>query len=202
MAKVKLALGLLLSLALLGSISPASRAIASPDAVKWSAINIPTEGNPGDWLLADGSDVRHLTMAADGTLYAYANPSGTSYTLFKSTDDGYSWAYTGKVEDSIVAIATEPDDANLVYYATSSRVYKSTDGGETFKSLPPNPGGAGSNNVEITSIYVAYTNYRIVAAGTRDTDNGQYGGVYTLDESATIPVSGSTPISVATMYTM
>jgi hypothetical protein len=47
-----------------------------------------------------------------------------------------------------------------------------------------NPGGAGSNNVEITSIAVArLDNSSIVAIDTRDTDNGQYGGVYVLDES-------------------
>jgi len=183
MAKIKFALGLLLLLSLLGPISPISLAVASPDTVKWSTVNIPTEGKPGNWVLADGSDVRHLTMAADGTLYCYANPSGTSYTLFKSTDGGYSWSYTGEVKDSIVDIATLPDDASIVYYATSSKVYKSTDGGNSFTLLPPNPGGAGSNNIEITSIDVAYVGYYIIAVGTRDTDNGQYGGNYILDES-------------------
>ena len=61
-------------------------AIATPDEVKWSKVNIPTEGKLGDWVLANGSDVQHLTMAIDDSLYGYADPSGTSYTLFKSTD--------------------------------------------------------------------------------------------------------------------
>ncbi len=46
-----------------------------------------------------------------------------------------------------------------------------------------NPGGAGSNNVEITSIDVSYLGYYIIVVGTRDTDNAEYGGIYTLDES-------------------
>ena len=57
-------------------------------------------------------------MAIDGTLYSYANPVGTSYTLFKSADAGYSWPTTGKVKEAIVDIAIALDDANIVYYAT------------------------------------------------------------------------------------
>jgi len=183
-AKIKFALGLLLLLSLLGSILPASPAVGSPDVVKWSAVNIPTEGKPGNWVLADGSDVQHLTMAIDGTLYGYATPSGTSYTLFKSTDGGYNWSYIGEVNDNIVGIATAPDDANIIGYATSSRVYKSTDAGNRFMLLPPNPGGAGSNNVEITSIAIARrSGNSVIAIGTRDTDNGQYGGIYIIDEN-------------------
>ena len=175
------ALGLSL-LIILASITATSPAAANPDEIKWSRVNIPTEGTAGNWVLASGSDVQHLTMAIDGTLYCYASPSGTSYTLFKSTDGGYSWSYTGRVKDSIVALATAPDDASVIYYATSSNIYRSTDAGNNFVSLPANPGGAGSNNVEITSIDVAYLGYYIVVVGTRDTDNGEYGGIYTLDE--------------------
>ena len=182
-AKIRFALGLFLLLGMLGSISPISPAVASPDVVKWSTVNIPTEGESGNWGLADGSDVQHLTMAIDGTLYGYANPSGTSYRLYKSTDGGYGWSYIGQVQDNIVDIATAQDDANTIGYATSSKVYKSTDAGSSFMLLPPNPGGAGSNNVEITSIAVAYVGYHIIAIGTRDTDNSEYGGVYILDES-------------------
>ena len=83
MAKIRFALGLFLLLTLLSSISPVRPAAASPDEVKWTPVNIPTEGKPGNWVLADGSDICHLTMAIDGTLYGYANPSGTDYTLFK-----------------------------------------------------------------------------------------------------------------------
>ena len=135
-------------------------------------------------MLADGSDVQHLTMAIDGTLYGYATPSGTSYTLFKSTDGGYNWSYIGEVNDNIIGIATAPDDANIIGYATSSRVYKSIDAGNSFILLTPNPGGAGSNNVEITSIAIARRDSNsVIAIGTRDTDNGQYGGIYIIDEN-------------------
>ncbi len=183
MAKTcSIALALILLLSLLGSTIP-TPAIATPDVVEWSTVSIPTEGKPGNWVLADGSDIQHLTMAIDGTIYAYANPSGTSYTLFK-TDDGFSWSYTGKVTDALVDIATSPNDADTIYYATLSSVYKSTDAGSSFTSLASNPGGAGSDNIQITAIDVALLdNDYIIAVGTRDTDSLEYGGVHILDES-------------------
>jgi len=167
-------------------IPPCNPATAATSEVKWSRVNIPTEGEAGNWMLANGSDVQHLTMATDGTLYAYAK--GLTYTLYRSTDGGYNWSRTGNVQDSIVAIATAPHNGNFVYYTTSSTVYRSVDGGNTFSALTANPGGAGSNNIEITSLAVARLNSNIIAVGTRDTDNAQYGGVYTLDEEELIPV--------------
>lgn len=117
-------------------------------------------------------------------LYCYANPSGTTYTLFKSTDSGRSWTTTGKVTDVIIDIAALSQDTATIYYATNSRIYKSIDAGNTFISLPSNPGGAGSGNVSITSIDVAHVgNANTVAVSTVDTDATQYGGVYLLEES-------------------
>ncbi|MFC1939429.1 WD40/YVTN/BNR-like repeat-containing protein [Chloroflexota bacterium] len=176
-----LALALLLSLP--GTISVSGEAASALDEVKWCRASIPTEGETGDWVLASGSNVRHLTRAVDGTLYCYASPSGTSYTLFKSTDAGRSWSHTGKVTDTIVDIATAPDDASIIYYASTSDVYKSDDAGISFTRLPLNPGGAGSDNVTIASMDVTRLDGRsIVAVGTSDADAAQYGGVYILDE--------------------
>ena len=113
-----LALTLTLLLNLLGIIATSDPAAATPDEVKWSKVNIPTEGDTGNWVLANGSNGQYLNIAIDGTLYSYANPAGTSYTLFKSADAGYSWPTTGKVQKAIVDIAIALDDANIVYYAT------------------------------------------------------------------------------------
>jgi hypothetical protein len=153
-------------------------------------------------VLARGSDVRHLAVTADGTLYAYATPSGTSHTLFKSTDDGHSWAYTGNVTDEIVDIALDPDD-DTVYYATQSRVYKSSDGGASFTQLPPSPGGAGSNHNVITTIDVARLDgHNIVAVGTRDTDSSEYGGIYTLEDEEPFPSWVDTDIDSYDVYSV
>jgi len=177
MAKIRPAIaGVISLLTLLILILPAA---AAPDEVKWSRFNIPLDGKPGNWVLADGSDVQHLTMASDGTLYAYGK--GLTYTLYKSTDYGCSWSSIGKVDDAIIDIAIAPDD--VVYYATSSAIYKPTEDDSKFIALP-SPGGAGSNNVEITSFDITRLNNNIIVAGTRDTDNAEYGGVYILDEIA------------------
>ena len=124
MLKSRLTIGLLL-LSLFGATFTIAPATAAADEVKWTRVNIPTEGEASHFLLASGSDIRHLTMAADGTIYAHTDPPpGTNYTLYKSADGGYSWSYTGEVEDTIVDIATAPDDARVLYYATTSQIYK------------------------------------------------------------------------------
>lgn len=139
-------------------------------------------------MLASGSNLRHLVMAGDGTLYVYANPSGSSYTLFKSSDDGKGWSPTGGVRDAIVDTAVAPGNPNMVYYATISGVYKSADAGNTFGRFAENPGGAGTGNITIVSLSVSSVGgNNIVAVGTSDGDSSQYGGIYTLDESEVAP---------------
>jgi photosystem II stability/assembly factor-like uncharacterized protein len=179
MAKV---LVVTLGLVLLMLSSFTTPAAASPDLLEWTRVNIPTNSEKGDWRLGWGSDIQHLTLAGDGTLYAYGR--GLDYSLYSSDDGGYSWQAMAEVTDDIVAIATDPDDASLVYYATASRVYQSDDGAESFLPLPESPGGAGGNNIEITSLAIsrdfAEPESNIIAVGTRDKDPGQFGGVYLL----------------------
>ncbi|MBI2852822.1 MAG: hypothetical protein HYX84_06960 [Chloroflexi bacterium] len=158
--------------------------LAAPEALKWSPVNIPAEGKRGYWQLAEGSNVEHLAVAGDGTLYAHVAPSGTSNTLFKSSNGGYRWSPSGQVTDNIEAITVMPEDAHSVYYATASTIHKSSDGGDSFGMIAPGPGGTGSGNVTITSLTVAKAgDSRIIAVGTMDKDVGQYGGVYVADES-------------------
>jgi len=169
-------------------VIPATTSAISEE-VRWSAVNIPTEGESSGWVLASGADIRHLTLAANGTLYCYATPSGTTHRLFKSADDGGTWSQTGMVQDMIVDMATGPD--NSLYYATEEIVYKSTDAGNTFIPLPVNPGDTGSDNLVITSIDIAGGDSgNLVAVATRDTDSNEFGGVYLLDESN--PLTGWT----------
>lgn len=187
-AKIRLlALVLTVLLSLLARPSPNPLA-ATPDEVnKWFRVPIPTGGTAGNWVLASGADIQHLTLAADGTLYAYVNPSATSDRLFKSTDGGASWSAIGSVKNAIVAIATAPDAAAVVYYATVANIYKSTDAGASFTLWGQAVGGAGSNNIAITTLAVACQESRyLVALGTADNDTGQFGRVYLLDEKETL----------------
>jgi photosystem II stability/assembly factor-like uncharacterized protein len=142
-------------------------AAADDDAVRWNRVNIPAEGEAGKWVLAGGSDIRCIAMASDGTLYA--SVSNLDYTLYRSRD------------------AT-------IYYATTSNVYRSTDDGINFYPLSSNPGQAGTNDVEITSIDVTRYESNIIALGTRDTGAGEFGEVYILDEAS--PFSGWTPTNI------
>ena len=110
--------------------------------VEWSIFNTPSDGRLGNWVLAAGSDISHLTQAQDGTLYCSANPLATEYRLFSSTDGGYSWSYTGRVKDEIVDIKVLPDNSSVVFYATASQIFKSIDSGYRFELISSNPGGA------------------------------------------------------------
>ena len=173
---------------LTGLVLPANKGNAIAEKVKWTRVNIPAEGEVGGWVLAEDSNVKHLTTAADGTLYVYANPSGTNYTLFRSANAGHSWTYCGGVSDSIIDIAVTYGDSNIIYYATESRVYKSVDAGNSFAEYSSSPGGAGTGNITITCLGVARNGgSNTIAVGTRDSDNSEYGGVYTLDESLVVP---------------
>ena len=80
---------------------PAVPGTADSAELKWSRVNIPTQGQAGDWMLAAGSDIGHLTVASDGTFLTYANPTGDNSTLFKSTDSGVTWQ---SVELSLIHI--------------------------------------------------------------------------------------------------
>jgi photosystem II stability/assembly factor-like uncharacterized protein len=158
-------------------------ATASSDAAKWVDVSIPAQGNSGNWVLATGSDIQCLTAAPDGTLYAYCR--GLPYTLYQSQNSGISWSYISKVKDDIVGIAISPVHTDTIYYATSSTVYRSTDAGNSFQSLPASPGGAGNNNIEITSLDAAFIDGNIIAVSTRDKDSLEFGGVYIFDEAET-----------------
>ncbi len=178
-----LAAACLALLAIIASALPTAVAGTVPTAAHWTAVNIPAQGEAGQWVLAAGSDVQQITVATDGALYAAANPTGTTDRLFRSSDNGSSWQATGEVTGAIISIATTPDDARLVYYATAAGVFRSTDAGATFAPLP-GLGGAGGDNRTVTTIAVTPRGSgHLVAAAVRDNDAGQYGGVYLLDDT-------------------
>ncbi len=195
-ARFILILGLF-CLPVIPAVTPAQPAAADA-AVTWTKVNIPTQGEAGGWGLASGSDIRHLTASPDGTLYAAV--TGLTYTLYRSTDNGVSWRPVAGVQTEISAVAISPHDAGSLYYATAADVYGSTDGGQSFVWFPPNPGGAGSDNIAITSLAVAWDGSDVIAVGTRDGDGGQYGGVYLLDESNTYSLWQDTGLAGRDVY--
>jgi len=178
----RLIVGLILLLSLLGSITPTSLAVASPDEVEWSRVNIPTEGRPGDWVLADNSDVQHLSLATDGSLYCYASVSGED-VLFKSDDDGQSWAETDYDGGAIAGIVCSSVDANTIYVTDGSHVYKSEDAGDNFQMIADGTLPTLDTNESITCLDAGYVDGDLyLFIGTADADDGDSGGVYYIAE--------------------
>lgn len=184
MPVIKISFRAFLLLVLLSSFSVVFSSSTQADDPQWRPVKIPEAGVGGNWVLAPGSDIRHLVRADDGTLYCYANPQDTDYRLFKSVDGGYNWCYTGRVTEEIVDIAVVSGNPELVYYATISKVYKSADEGVNFNEIITVP-GAGPDLVEITAIDAVHVegNTSLLIA-TCHGASGEYGGVYLLSEDS------------------
>ncbi len=116
--------------------------------VKWSRLSLPADGRGGDWVLAEGSDVEHLTLTPDGTLYCYADPNGTSRTLFRSRDEGQEWEYTQY--DGVITALAAPD-ADTIYLSDGADVYKSEDAGEEWENLGSPAGIADITCLDVVS---------------------------------------------------
>lgn len=113
------------------------------------------------------ADPRH-----PGTLYA-----GTRLAVYKTIDGGRSWlpSHQGLIkpprsEDQwkgwVIALAVDPADTNIVY-AGSDRVSKSSDGGQSWKTVfPPHPGQYPRDDV--SAIAVAPTRPEAIYAITGD----------------------------------
>jgi len=69
----------------IGKISSTAPAASTPDEIRWSKVNTPTEGESGNWVLASGPNIQHRAKTTDGTIYVYADPSTTSLQPAQST---------------------------------------------------------------------------------------------------------------------
>ncbi|TET25863.1 MAG: hypothetical protein E3J67_02970, partial [Dehalococcoidia bacterium] len=180
MAKVKFALGLLLLLGLMDSTTT----FANPALVEWSEVKSPTDGKAGDWVLALGSDVQQLTMAIDGTLYAYKF-DGTTHHLMKSTDGGCTWEQTDYDGGAIADIACSRIDAETIYLTDGRHVYKSDDGGDSFDKVGYGTFPALDASESVACLDVGYNGNDdpFVFIGTADKDKDNFGGVYCIAEA-------------------
>ena len=186
--KISRVLGVGLALMLLVSLM----AIASPvaaDDMEWSTVGVP--GTKGKVLLQD-SDVSVLAMAPDGlTMFAYDSESND---LYKSTDAGASWTTDGVDTDgyfpgsegAVIAMAVSPNyaDDSTVLAASTTKVYRSTNGGKTWADMNSTSLALGGTEV-ITSIDASpyYTGGDAFLCGTMDTVNDAEGDVYLFKSS-------------------
>jgi len=181
MAKIKFALALIPLLGLLGLTLPTS---AEPDIAEWSEVNIPADGKLGDWMLALDSDIQHLSLATDDTLYAY-RLEGATHHLMKSTDEGLTWEQTEYDGDAITDIACSRIDASTIYLTDGSHVYKSDDAGKGFDKVSDGTLPVLDANESIACLDVGYdgNDNPIIFIGTADIDAGDFGSVYYLAET-------------------
>jgi len=134
--------GVMMALAMVVSMMSVGIAAADPGSLKWSEINIPQDGEEGDYTLFSGSDVGPIVTSPDGgTIFAASGEDMD--TLMRSSDGGATWKVIATIidgeeatnfDDTIVAIAVSPDydDDDLVIVVTEATVYFSDDRGKEF----------------------------------------------------------------------
>jgi hypothetical protein len=193
--KKALALSLGLALLLLSSglllFALEGLALASPDKLKWSIVDTPSEE---DNVVLSPSEINAFVIGSDDeTFYAIdipGDPPGGKYPngkVYKSIDGGITW------DDSPTAalnaaganlpgwgIALAPGDHKLVAVVTANRtaVYISDDGGESW--VDSNVPDLGSCLIADISISQEYDGYRDIAIGTRNPGGVTNGDVWVM----------------------
>jgi len=183
-------LALFLGLALLWSfnlfpIARNSLASASPDELKWSVVDTPSQEG---YVIASPSEINAFALGSDGeTFYAIDIPDEKVY---KSTDGGITWAddLGRALEDEGATlpawdIAVAPDNPDLVAVATDDRqeVYVSEDGGKSWTNTHVSDATGWDSSLLIADIAISpeYDNNDI-AIGTRNPDGITNGDVWVI----------------------
>lgn len=139
--------------AIRGNISPGDGVYKSTDAGKtWRSMGLAATQNISK-IVVHPKDPQKVWVAALGPVYGPSQERG----IFKSEDGGISWRKTLYVDDRSGAIDLVEDEKNpQVFYAATwtawrtpfslnsggpgSKLWKSTDGGETWQDLSRSPG--------------------------------------------------------------
>ncbi|MBI4285513.1 MAG: hypothetical protein HY670_06390 [Chloroflexi bacterium] len=208
----------LLGVALIVTILASLFAIPIPVSAgtdEWDRLTFPTTGSTGGFFwdtTAALTNVGPLAMAKDGTLFLHANPdpdgagAGVAVNeIFKSTDGGKTWTGSSSTTKNFsnaanaagaaaVAIATSRDDAQLLYAATATTVFKSADGGTTYANVAPGGGiGVGEAITSVTTGLIGGVPYVFIG-----TSNGALGGkVYFVKDAP--PAFGGGPNAFASL---
>ncbi len=107
-------------------------------------------------------DVRALAADPQVPTTLYAGVGESPY-FYKSVDGGTTWTATGNgLEGSIACIAIDPHNSSIIY-AGSGWVFKSLDGGATFKKIV-----AGLTSTTYRSLAIASDDSQTLYVGTGD----------------------------------
>jgi len=130
-------LGVALALVMVVSMTVVFAAPVAAGEEELTAVDLPVVGVNGDWFITPTIlSLGPIAKAIDGTLYLYMNNTvAADDDLYKSEDDGRTWEatfYDAEVglTAPIVDIACSPEDADVVYVATATNVYKTDDAGD------------------------------------------------------------------------
>ena len=156
-----------------GNIDP------TPASVKFTLATTPPEEKPevitpavSTLLIVPGSDVNHIAVAYDNTVYALDSPHAK---LYKSDHVGIGWTDISRSLGTAAPwteLAIAPDDPKIVAVVTNAgaEVYLSTDGGTNFTATGLASKLSGGERVKCLIISPGYGR-RDIAVGT-STGNG------------------------------
>jgi hypothetical protein len=126
----------------------------------WTPVNAGLTDSNGNVLNGDSLAISP-GYAGDQTLFA-----ATVYGVFKSTNGGASWSYTGPDHLIVNSVAISPgfaDDHTLFAGVQNSGVYKSTNGGGSWTF-----NGLASSDPETIALSPAYASDQTLFVGTDD----------------------------------
>jgi len=149
--KIVKILGVVLTLALLSSLAIiASPVVAAPGQNTFGKVTTPT--------VRPNTGVGVMAIAPDGTIFAavvegadpVADTEPYGWTIYKSTDDGYSWTattLTSDILDSVtwdeptdIVISPNYDEDKTFYVSTyNANIYRMEDAGTTYPQLLKSP---------------------------------------------------------------
>lgn len=129
-------------------------------------------------MLAPGTDVIHLATDQDDRIYAWITGAENS-GLYRGGQNNEQFTRVHASTD--IPTALEVSDGGSIYYATTTEIFRSVDGGSSFQPFVSRPGGTDSR---ITGIDIhSGTDADLIAVSVAADTPGQWGGVYVYDEA-------------------
>src|SRR4030042_1898353 len=159
-----------------GNIDP------TPASVKFTITTTPPEEKPevitpaaSTLLIVPGSDVNHIAVAYDNTVYALDSPNAK---LYKSDHGGIGWTDISRSLGAAAPwtqLAVAPDNPKIVAVVTNAGtdVYVSIDGGRDFSATGLSSKLGGGERVKSITISPGYGQWDIAVGPSTGSGNGR-----------------------------
>ncbi|WP_299250301.1 T9SS type A sorting domain-containing protein [uncultured Lacinutrix sp.] len=124
----------------------------------------------------------------------------TNNGVYKSTDAGTTWNNTNNTQgQNIRDIKINPQDDSVIYAVSSSRFFKSTNGGDSFTAYNSSSYGLPLSNLSRLAIDVTPANPNLVYVLASDSSSG-FEGVYRSTDSGDTFSTIATPATVGDIF--